>query len=587
MSKLHTPVLIVLGLQIAVFLTAILWLSPPAYAVQTVPYKISFQGRLTNISGTALTGSYDMQFKLWTAAAVGSGTFVWGETRTAANGNAVTVTNGLFSVLIGEGTAVAGSSATLQAAVTANMNLYMEVTVGSEILSLPGNLRSQFGSSAYSINSDMLDGLDSSAFSQFSTANAFTNTNSITTASASAFVVNNGTSNIFKVDTSGTGQVIIGTSDTNGTVLVLDSNASDPTGANGAMYYSSGTGKFRCYQASAWADCITTIPTTTLQTGYTASTGGTTPEIKVSSVKGGITIQDADTTIAGTLFSVTQSNASNLGTAIFSVDSTGAVSLGLASTATTLPGNISATGTTLFKPTASVTNAFQIQNSASVAFFTIDTSTTNVEIGSSTTDATAVVFVVDSYNNATDPTGVNGGMYYNTSVNEFRCYSNGRWINCNNSIVAALTANTGAIANTETQVLGYTIPANSSVVGDVYRITAYYSRSGTNASSPVFRVRVGSTTLTGNIAATITPVGWATAVPGEVTALVTIRATGASGTIGGGMTEAHSAVAPTFSTTTPVAIDTTAAKIIELTAISGQNTNNYTFSYATIERLNN
>lgn len=30
-----------------------------------------------------------------------------------------------------------------------------------------------------------------------------------------------------------------------------------PTGANGVMYYDSGTNKFRCYQNSAWVDCIT------------------------------------------------------------------------------------------------------------------------------------------------------------------------------------------------------------------------------------------------------------------------------------------------------------------------------------------
>ncbi|MEO5948919.1 MAG: hypothetical protein ABIP74_00795 [Candidatus Saccharimonas sp.] len=227
--------------------------SAPAHATQTVPYKINFQGRLTNASGTTLSGTYDMQFKLYTA--VTSGTYVWGETRTAANGNAMTVTNGLFNLLIGEGTAVAGSSASLQAAIAANTNLFIEVTVGAEVMTP----RSQFGSSAYAINSDMIDGIDGASLAQLSTANAFTNTNSITTSNASAFVVNSGSSNLFKVDTTGTGQVVLGTADANGTVLVLDTkndNSTDPTGANGAMYYNSTAGRFRCYQASAWADCI-------------------------------------------------------------------------------------------------------------------------------------------------------------------------------------------------------------------------------------------------------------------------------------------------------------------------------------------
>lgn len=141
--------------------------STPVHAAQTAPYKINFQGRLTNASSTTLSGTYDMQFKLYTALT--GGTLVWSETRTAANSNAVTVTNGLFSILIGEGTAVAGSSATLQAAITANTTLYMEVMVGTETLSP----RSQFGSSAYAINSDMLDGYDSSYFAPATGSTAY------------------------------------------------------------------------------------------------------------------------------------------------------------------------------------------------------------------------------------------------------------------------------------------------------------------------------------------------------------------------------------------------------------------------------
>ena len=274
-------VLRLLLLPVAVFMTASFAFSTSVYAAQTVPYKINFQGRLTNVSGTVLTGTYDMQFKLYTA--VTGGTLVWTETRTSGNGNAVTVTNGLFNVLIGEGTAVPGSSATLQAGITANTTLYMEVMVGAETLTP----RSQFGSSAYSINSDMVDGIDGASLAQLSTANSFTNTNLITTSNANAFVVNSGSSNLFKVDTTGTGQVVVGTSDANGTVLVLDTkndNATDPTGTAGAMYYNSTAGKFRCYQAGAWADCITAAGGATLQTAYNAS--GTPATITTTAAKG-------------------------------------------------------------------------------------------------------------------------------------------------------------------------------------------------------------------------------------------------------------------------------------------------------------
>jgi hypothetical protein len=57
-----------------------------------------------------------------------------------------------------------------------------------------------------------------------------------------------------------TANLTIGTSDTTGTLLILDTktNAGDPTGFNGAMYYNSNANKFRCYQAGAWVDCIST-----------------------------------------------------------------------------------------------------------------------------------------------------------------------------------------------------------------------------------------------------------------------------------------------------------------------------------------
>lgn len=53
------------------------------------------------------------------------------------------------------------------------------------------------------------------------------------------------------------GQVQIGASDTTGVLLVLDQKTdnSDPTGTNGAMYYNSGLGRFRCYENDTWVNC--------------------------------------------------------------------------------------------------------------------------------------------------------------------------------------------------------------------------------------------------------------------------------------------------------------------------------------------
>ena len=74
-------------------------------------------------------------------------------------------------------------------------------------------------------------------------------------------------------------QVTVGTADTTGTVLVLDDKTSsgDPTGTNGAMYYNSSAGKFRCFENNAWTDCITPLPVSkTVDNDVSNST--TTPE---------------------------------------------------------------------------------------------------------------------------------------------------------------------------------------------------------------------------------------------------------------------------------------------------------------------
>lgn len=149
----------------------------------------------------------------------------------------------------------------------------------------------------------------------------------------------------------------------------------------------------------------------------------------------------------------------------------------------------------------------------------------------------------------------------------------------------AIVGNTGAIANTETQVVAWTVPANYFTAGDIVRVTAYYTRAGTNASQGTARIRIGTTTLTGAITASLAFPNAATAVVGMLEALVTVRTIGATGTAGGGFQNLHSATSPLLSVTAPVTINTTVSNIVELTVISGQTNNNYTFSHAVIEHL--
>ena len=82
-----------------------------------------------------------------------------------------------------------------------------------------------------------------------------------TTDSTTSFrVLNAAGANVLTTDTTNS-RVVIGTGplgNSTGYTLVLDSKntAGDPAGVNGAMYYNSSTGTFRCYQAGTWQNCI-------------------------------------------------------------------------------------------------------------------------------------------------------------------------------------------------------------------------------------------------------------------------------------------------------------------------------------------
>ena len=61
--------------------------------------QINYQGKLTNASNVAVAdGTYHMRFALYTVASAGSS--IWSEDRSTATGDRITVTNGLFSVMI-------------------------------------------------------------------------------------------------------------------------------------------------------------------------------------------------------------------------------------------------------------------------------------------------------------------------------------------------------------------------------------------------------------------------------------------------------------------------------------------------------
>jgi len=143
-----------------------------------------------------------------------------------------------------------------------------------------------------------------------------------------------------------------------------------------------------------------------------------------------------------------------------------------------------------------------------------------------------------------------------------------------------------AIANTETVVVSYIAAVGELAVGSTFAIEAYCIQAGTNAATPTIRIRIGNTTLTGNIAASLTGSVGTTAVPSFFRGLITIRSIGAGGTAIGSLFGDKQAIAPIISpTAATVAVNTTTQQRIELTFISGQASNTYTFKNAVIYQV--
>ncbi len=109
-----------------------------------------------------------------------------------------------------------------------------------------------------------------------------------------------------------------------------------------------------------------------------------------------------------------------------------------------------------FQNSVDSTSAFQILSAAGVPLFSLDTTNSTVYIGNSTADATGALLVLDTKNTSGDPpTGINGGMYYNSSSGRFRCYEGSAWRNCITEPVTSRYHSAGTFGT------GQSIPTNT------------------------------------------------------------------------------------------------------------------------------
>jgi parallel beta-helix repeat protein len=96
--------------------------------------------------------------------------------------------------------------------------------------------------------------------------------------------------------------------------------------------------------------------------------------------------------------------------------------------------NIADGGAVTFKNQTNSTSAFQIQSSGSDVLLTANTANNRIVVGNATASSSAdtTLFVVDSTSTTNLPTGVNGGIVYDSTLNKFKIYENGAYkVICN------------------------------------------------------------------------------------------------------------------------------------------------------------
>lgn len=187
------------------------------------------------------------------------------------------------------------------------------------------------------------------------------------------------------------------------------------------------------------------------------------------------------------------------------------------------------------------TSALLVQNTTATPFLTVDTSsaTGEVQIGSPTVDANAIQLALDS--SSAEPTGINGGMYYNTTKTTNRCYLSGAWQDCG-ALTKKLTADVSNNTTTIANVTGLSFPVAAS--------TDYRMRC-----SLMYRSAATTTGIKVSVTGPATP----TAVTGMFTTYVSAAA---AATVQGGLFRAYdggaaSSGVDTINVDTPGVLDVT------------------------------
>ncbi len=115
------------------------------YSSAAIPHLINYQGKLTDSEGVPLNGTHNITFRIYDQS--GGGNLLWTEAHTQAAGAPVTITNGIFSIMLGS----LASGLTLPF----DQPYWLSIQVGGDPEMTP---RQQITSVGYAINSEQVGG---------------------------------------------------------------------------------------------------------------------------------------------------------------------------------------------------------------------------------------------------------------------------------------------------------------------------------------------------------------------------------------------------------------------------------------------
>lgn len=260
-------------------------------------------------------------------------------------------------------------------------------------------------------------------------------------------------------------------------------------------------------------------------TGNAASTWSTTA--------GNLTIQAGSGTVSlgsSTVLSASGALSLNSGAAsALTIDSgtTGALNIGTSANAKTITIGNTTGATAIANVVGTGTNVFSVQGPSSAVYLQIDSTNNRLYVGDPTANSTAFLLVLDYKNTTGDPTGVNGGEYYNSANNKFRCYENSAWKNCLNgggdlfSTIAG-PATTAATKGATGTILIAPIYVSGQITVNEIRVSVITTALGATGDVGIYN-SAGTLVLNGGSGSVTTATGLKTITPNQAASARTLE----------------------------------------------------------------